>query len=194
MNRSVLIRGLIALALVLLAYAASPYIAVARFALDVKSGRVERVLPWIDAPRLRQSLASQVVRAYAASSGQVRSMDPFDRRVAGMVAAGYVNALLAEQFPPERIAAMVLGQRDALVGEEAALLPGVGALDWRVLGAAGFIRLNRFALDLPQADDRPARIVFGVSSAGWRVRSVILPKAIVDNLVERLRPQLQPDA
>jgi hypothetical protein len=191
MNRSVLIRGLIALVAIALAYAASPYIAVARFALDVKSGRVERVVQWIDAPRLRQSLASQVVRAYAARSGPIKTMGTFDRRLAGMVAAGYLNALMAEQFPPERIAAMVLGQRDAFAGDAAAQLPALVSLDLHLLGSAGFTRLNRFALDLPHMEGSPTRLVFGLSRAGWRLRSVILPKAIVESLAERLMLQLQ---
>lgn len=190
-GRRLLLRGLIATIVIALAYAASPYIAVARFALDVKAGRAERVVDWIDAPRLRQSLASQVVRAYAARSGQPRSMGPLDRRIAGMVAAGYVDTLLAEQFPPDRIVAMLLGKQGA-IGDAAALpLSGAGFSDWQMPRSAGFIRLNRFALNLPQSESGPSRLVFGLSGAGWRLRSVALPDAVLHRFVDRLKPQLE---
>lgn len=189
--------GGIAVVLAAIAYWASPYIGVARLALAANAGSTQAVLQRIDAPALRASFSRQIVRAYIARNPQTRDLDPLARQLVSSVAAGYVEALIAEHLTPEAIAGLIARQGRAadaggLIGREI-VLPRMDDLSgiWALFGNAGFDGPASFAVSAPASAGSAAedgyRLRFHIAGWSWKLRAVDLPQETLIRLADELK-------
>lgn len=180
--------GLVAGAL-LLGYWLSPYVAATRFALAVQSGDSAGAISRMDVVGLRNSFARQIVQAYLARNPQLRNLDPLKRQVIGGVATGYVAAIVADFLTPEALTELMAQGRTrsaagTLAGDSAALprLDGLGrAVD--LFLASGFTGLDSFTV---QPEMTGYTLNFGLRAWRWQLRSVVLPEAMINRLVDEL--------
>ncbi len=183
-----LFAGLV-VALLLVAYWASPYVAATRFALAVQSGDSAGAISRMDVVGLRNSFARQIVQAYLARNPQLRNLDPLKRQIIGGVATSYVAAIVADYLTPEALAELLAQGRTrsaagALVGDSAALprIDGLGRA-FELFMASGFTGLDSFAV---QPDMTGYKLNFGLRGWRWQLRSVVLPEAMINRLADEL--------
>jgi hypothetical protein len=192
MNRRIaIILGLILLAVV--AYGASPYVAVARFANDLRRQDAASAIARIDIPAVRTSIARQVARQVLARNPQLAANSPLGPQAASMIAAGAVNAYLAETFTPQALAEMLgTGRLPASVAGAASgrfpALPDVTDAA-SLLRRAGFTGIRSFAVDVPGSDGDTA-LVFGIRGVTWTLIAINLPAPLLDRLTSEISSKL----
>jgi hypothetical protein len=172
------------------AYWASPYVAVSRFAQAVDRGDTAAVLERLDLLRLRISLARQIVRAYPVSPALIESIDPAARHAAGLVAVTYLEAVIAENFPPEAIL-RVLNTRSGAetAGNMRISLPPARALGgaWDIFLASGFSGPVSFTVEADTDTGASYRLGLRFIGGTWRLVSLGLPSEVVQQAVARLK-------
>lgn len=180
---------------VLIGYWLSPYLSATRFALAANAGATEDVLARTDLPALRASFARQIVRTYMARQPQTRSLDPLARQIVGGVAAGYVDAIIAEHLTPQAVAAL-LSARGAAARPDGVLGQGMALPDpdlrgaWTLFANSGFDGIARFAVELPARAGAGAdgyRLRFGLVGLRWMLQAVELPRSALDKLADELK-------
>lgn len=176
LSRFAIIAGL----LVGLFYWASPYVAAVRLAQAAKRGDVEAVVSCFDVPRIRISLARQIVRAYPVDQALAAALDPVARQAAGLVAVTYVDAMIAEHFSAETLAAALAGQ-DSSVSGSSVKLPVITELGgaWDIFMRSGFTGPVSFAIDIEAGDGSLLRLGFRWIGSTWRLVSFGLPREVI---------------
>lgn len=179
--------------LAVLAYAASPYVAVARFGEALARRDAETVIARIDTPAIRSSIARQVARQVLARNPQLAAKSPLGPQAAGVIAASAVNAYLAETFSPQALAEMLgSGQLPAgLAGTSAMRFPALpAATDLAgLLRRAGFTGITAFGVSVPSGDGEVA-LAFRLRGTTWMLSSVNLPNALIDRLASEIGARL----
>lgn len=183
-SRFAIVAGL----LVGLIYWVSPYIAAVRLAQAAKRGDIEAVVSRFDVPRIRISLARQIVRAYPVDQALAAALDPVARQAAGVVAVTYVDAMIAEHFSAETLAAALAGH-DSSVSGSSVKLPGLMELDsaWSVFMRSGFTGPVSFAIDIEASDGSFLRLGFRWISGTWRMVSFGLPREVIGEAIRLLK-------
>jgi len=170
------------------AYWASPYVAAVRLAEAAKRRDIEAVVSRFDVPRIRISLARQIVRAYPVDQALAAALDPVARQAAGVVAVTYVDAMIAEHFSAETLAAALAGH-DRSVSGSSVKLPGLMELDsaWSVFMRSGFTGPVSFAIDIEASDGSLLRLGFRWIGGTWRVVSFGLPREVIGEAIRLLK-------
>lgn len=170
------------------AYWASPYVAAVRLAQAAKRGDIEAVVSRFDVPRIRMSLARQIVRAYPVDQALAAALDPVARHAAGVVAVTYVDAMIAEHFSAETLAAALAGH-DSSVSNSSVRLPGITELGgaWDVFMRSGFTGPVSFAIDIEANEGSPLRLGFRWIGGTWRVVSFGLPREVIVEAIRLLK-------
>ncbi len=170
------------------AYWASPYVAAARLANAAKRGDIEAIVTRFDVPRMRISLARQIVRAWPLDQALVAAIDPAARQAAGLVAVTYVDAMISEHFSSEALASALAGQAAPFPARPSSFqaLPRLAA--YGISSAA----LVSPAPSLLRSTSMPATARMlawaSASSAGtWRVVSLGLPREVVAEAIRLLK-------
>ena len=175
--------------LLLVGYWASPYVAATRFAFAIQSGDSAGAIERMNVGSLRNSFARQIVQAYLGRNPQLRNLDPLKRQVISGVATSYVAAIVADYLTPDALAELLAQGRTrsaagALVGDGAALPPLAGLSDaFSLFMASGFTGLDSFAIEPPASG---YKLGFGLHGGQWLLRSVLLPEAMINRLVDEL--------
>lgn len=189
MRRSWIVSIAILIALAAAAYAASPYIAVARFARAAQARETAAVMERIDLPVLRLSIARQVSRAFIAKNPDIARKSPLGPQAGAAVIGGFVNAYLTETFTPEVVEAMLTESRPpASLGRESLSFPSLSNIDdgLSILKQAGFTGLTRFAVDGARGPEGAMRLGFALQGVTWRLTSLQLPQPWLDRLVAEI--------
>ncbi len=162
-------------------YWASPYVAAARFVRAAQAGDVPALIERFDLPRIRISIARQFVRAYPVDPALLAGVDPVARQAAGLVAVTYVDAIIAEHFTPERLAAALAGRPVGPESASALRVPGVERVkgSWDIFVQAGFTGPVSFALDLDAGNGATLRLGLRLIGGTWRLVSVGLPREVI---------------
>lgn len=170
------------------AYAASPYLAVARVARAVEARDTAAVMARIEAVPLRQSIARQIARAYLAANPQIASKSPLGGQLGTMVVGGMIDSYLAETFTPEAIASLLADGRPP--GElqqnlPAGATPSFGRIrsGLALLSRAGFTGLTSFRVETDRIEDGSLDLIFGLRGTSWKLVAITLPRPWIDRLV-----------
>lgn len=171
-----------------IAYWASPYVAAARLANAAKRGDIEAIVTRFDVPRMRVSLARQIVRAWPLDQALVAAIDPVARQAAGLVAVTYVDAMISEHFSSEALASALAGHGRTVSGSSIKL-PSVAAFGgvWDIFSRSGFTGPVSFAIDIDAGDGSHARLGFRFIGGTWRVVSLGLPREVVAEAIRLLK-------
>ncbi len=179
------------LALCALAFWVSPYVAATRFAQAAATGDAVGIAERLDIPRLRMAFAKQIVRAYPVDPVLVAALDPAARYAANLVAASYVDALIAEHLTPEAIIAALAApsKASASLGGQGLNLPAMQRIGgvWDIVMASGFTGLTSFAVDVPAQPEGRYRLGFRLGNGGWKLASIGLPAGVLARAVELLK-------
>jgi hypothetical protein len=170
------------------AYWASPYVAAARLANAAKRGDIEAIVTRFDVPRMRISLARQIVRAWPLDQALVAAIDPAALQAAGLVAVTYVDAMISEHFSSEALASALAGQGRTVSGSPIKL-PSAAAVGgvWDIFSRSGFTGPVSFAIDIDAGDGSHARLGFRFIGGTWRVVSLGLPREVVAEAIRLLK-------
>lgn len=175
-------------------YWASPYIAVARFARAAERGDTAEFIERLDIPRLRNSFARQIVRAYPVDPALLASLDPVARQAAGLVAVTYVDAIITEHFAPEAIMRVLADKSGSpMVGAPGISLPTMNDLGgaWDIFMASGFTGLVSFSVDAKTGAGGSYRLGFRLIGGTWRLVSLGLPSEVIAQAISLLRARAQ---
>lgn len=172
-------------------YWASPYIAAVRFARAAAQGDVEAVVDRLDLPRIRNSFARQIVRAYPIDAALVASLDPAARHAAGLIAITYVDAIIAEHLNPDVVAGLLANRQGEAARGTAGdwNLPSIRNFDgaWDVFMSSGFIGPTSFSAETPPNPEGRYRLGFRLIGGKWRLVSIGLPASVVERAIDKLR-------
>lgn len=184
--------GWLVLAALLLVYYFAPVFAVARLGNGVAHRDSVLVSEAVDYPRLRKSVARQIVAELARTATGVQ------KGFAQQVAGGPVSAWLDDFLTPETVTALLAGDPPRALGPEAANLPGlppfsadslqkVVDLWWR----SGFVTLGEYRVPVEAAGKAATVLDFslvGLSAKhglDWRLTGITLPQPVIDVAVKR---------
>lgn len=175
-------------------YWCSPYLAVARFANEAERGDNAAVIQRLDIPRLRNSFARQIVRAYPVDPGLVSSLDPVTRQAAGLVAVAFVDAIIEKHFTPEAILRVLAARRGSpLAGAAGVSLPTMLALGgaWDIFMASGFTGPVSFSVEAKAEAGGIYRLGFRFIGGTWRMVSFGLPSDVIAQTITLLKARTQ---
>lgn len=173
------------------AYWVSPYVAAVRLVRAADRGDAAAVQERLDLPRIRNSFARQIVRAYPVDAALLAQIDPAARYGAGLVAITYVDAIIADYLNVDVIARLLTARRnEASAATDTRLkLPAMGSLDgaWDVLMSARFKGATSFAVDTPPVAEGSYRLGFRLIGGTWRLVSIGLPTAVVQSAIAEFK-------
>lgn len=179
------------LALCAAGFWASPYIAATRFAHAAANGDAAAIAAQLDIPRIRMGFARQIVRAYPVDPVLVAALDPPARYAANVVAASYVDALIAEHLTSEMVVkALSTGSIAGANSAGSSLnLPAMQQIDgaWGVFQSAGFTGPLTFAVDVLAQPEGRYRLGFRLVGGTWKLTSVGLPVGVLTRAVDMLK-------
>lgn len=150
---------------------------------DTRAGDTAAIMARIDLPRLRASLAEQIVRAHFSRIEQTRPVKTVER----IAAPSIVDALLAKFLTPENIARVL--QRGALPADT----PDAAASTLPTLSSAGLENSARMlarlrpktplTLQVLLDDAGQTAIRLHFEGTHWKLSGLDLPPATVEKLV-----------
>lgn len=175
----------------LLAVLTGIYLGTAVFSLrglvaDTQRRDTQAIMSWIDLPRLRASLAEQIVRAYFGRIERTRPVKTIERVAAPTV----VDALLARLLTPENITTVL--QSGALPANGAGV-PPIALPSLRSAGLENISRLlprlrpkSPMELQILLDDAGQSAIRMHYEGTHWKMSGLDLPPAALEKLVAAL--------
>jgi hypothetical protein len=191
-----------AAAVVIIAFAAWPWLGVYQLVQAVQSGDPEAVLERVDVDSVRRHVVHQILAPAVAQHKAVRGMGPVSRDLATIGAAAVLDARMAELFPPEEIVRLIM---TGGVPEELRLATGSGKSSLSIdqypdaslsqftdapLGSLhgwNYVSLTKFRIAGHYDGREPTWLTFRLQGLRWRLWQIELPSSIV----EQIRPALE---
>jgi len=175
------------------AYAVSPVIAAGGLLQAARRGDVAAIEARVDFPRLRRSLARQIV----AEALRVRQVGGLERQLAMGAGTTALSAWLDDLLTARTMADLLGGREIAQAPPEALIdLSMIRAVPLRSLvsiwWASRFGSPTRYELALPRGGGDPARIVMELRGGAWRVSGLTLPDDLKEVLARRLAASTAP--
>jgi hypothetical protein len=185
-----LLRTLLILIILLAAYVGTAVASLKNLIADTRRGDVAAIMTRVDLPRLRNSLAGQIVRAHFQRIEQTRPVKTIERLAAPTV----VDVLLANLLTPESIAKVL--QSGALPAPGGAASPIIVMPSLRGAGLESTLRLvtrlrpkSSVQLQVFLDDGAEAAIRLHFEGTHWKLSGIDLPATALQALVERLTPK-----
>jgi hypothetical protein len=185
-----LLRTLLILIVVLAVYAGTAVMSLKGLVADTQRADVTAIMSRVDLPRLRNSLAEQIVRAHFQRIEQTRPVKTIERVAAPTI----VDALLASLLTPENIAKVL--QSGALPVPAGAVSPVIAMPSLRGAGLENTLRLvTRLRPKSPVQvqvfldDGGEAAIRMHFEGTHWKLSGIDLPTAALQALVASLTPK-----
>jgi hypothetical protein len=186
-----LLRTLLILVILLAVYVGTAVASLKGLVADTQRGDVAAIMSRVDLPRLRNSLAEQIVRAHFKRIEQTRPVKTIERVAAPTV----VDALLATLLTADNIAKVL--QSGALPTPDGSAVPPVIALP--SLSGAGLESTLRIVTRLrPKSpvqlqilldDGGEATIRLHFEGTHWKLSGIDLPAAALQKLISNLTPK-----
>ena len=179
-----LFRTLLVVAVLFAVYAGTAVASLKGLVEDTRKGDVAAVMSRVDLPRLRSSLAEQIVRAHFRRIEQTRPVKTIERIAAPTV----IDALLAQLLTPENIAQIL--QSGALPMPAGATpttieLPSLNAAGlestMRILARLQPKSPVQLRVRLDDADEAAIRLHF--EGTHWKLSGIDLPAAALEKLI-----------
>jgi hypothetical protein len=185
-----LFRILLALIVVLAVYAGTAVVSLKALVAATQRADTAAVMSYVDLPRLRSSLAEQIMRAHFGRIEQTRPVKTIER----MAGPTVIDALLAQLLTPDNIAAVL--QRGVLPTLEGA---GTSPVTIPSLSGAGLERTTRILARLrPKTpvllqvllDDKgEAAIRLHFEGTHWKLAGIDLPASALQRLIVGISPK-----
>jgi len=179
-----LFRTLLVLIVLLAVYAGTAVASLKGLVDDTRKGDVAAVMSRVDLPRLRSSLAEQIVRAHFKRIEQTRPVKTIERIAAPTV----VDALLAQLLTPENIAQIL--QSGALpvpagAAPSTIMLPSLNAagLESTMRILARLQPKTPVQLRVRLDDTGEAAIRLHFEGTRWKLSGIDLPAAALEKLI-----------
>jgi len=179
-----LVRILLLVLVLAIIYGGTAMVSLKGLVQDARRGDPAAVMARVDLPRLRRSLADQIVRAYFARIEQGRSVKSIERVAAPTI----VDALVEKLLTPENIVTVLRTGllRTTLVGVTPDItlpsLSGAG-LDSTMAILKRLRPKNPVQLQIMLDDAGQTAIRMHFQGVGWKVSGLDLPQASVEKLI-----------
>jgi hypothetical protein len=189
------------LAVAWLLFLASPFVALHNFAREIEARDIDAIRERVNFRALRWSLLKQVMSVVVQEKGG-RALDPGQRQLAVEMGAAVADPVVAQLLTPEAIVELLNGAwpkalRDAGEPSEAEATPSsiVRELRMRSVGAAWRLFRNSelrgfrsIVVSLPpnRPQDRQVRLRLRLARGSWKLVSIELPTAVLQELARRL--------
>jgi hypothetical protein len=167
------IRWLVIICVLLLVYAASPYVAFWRFTVALRSGDAAALNARVDFPAVRQSLKAQLVAYFSPDKTGERHIK--NKRLAGLVTAlrpTLVDALVDAYVTPDGLAALIADPnavKRMRAPQSAQQSHAFKSVDWSKVRYAFFTSPRVFVVDR-----EGIKLRFRFTGFGWRLNKLDL--------------------
>jgi hypothetical protein len=192
----ILIRGMVALVILLAVYWAWALAGAAQLASAAERGDADAVIERVDLQALIRSLSGQIARAFADQNPQLQKAPP---RPGVFLNASAAEMLLRALLTPDNIAALLSQGRVGLVGDggkdEGTLwgMPSLGeafhARPLQVIMHSYFDGPLSFVVGLDSSDGR-YRVHMNLSGLTWRMSGVDIPEPITARLANLIAQRI----
>lgn len=169
-------RLVVAIAVVLLCYLASPYFSFWRFSAAIRAGDHDAVAAHVDFPALRESMKRELHDRFFPTPDKPKKKDKLHAFLAGM-APSLIDTLVDAYITPEGLAALLANPRISMTSnpttfgaERTTAETAQHNIDWSKLRYAFFTSPRDFLVDA-----NGTKLRFRFSLAGWRLRAIDLP-------------------
>ncbi|HEX2257351.1 MAG TPA: DUF2939 domain-containing protein [Afifellaceae bacterium] len=183
----------------ILAYGAWPLLGAYQLAEAARSGSPEAVLERVDVDSVRRHLVHQILDPVVVEREASRRMGSVGRGLAAVGAAAVIDARLAELFPPEEIARLIMTgrvsrQRSSTAGQVPALPPlgQIAEAPLRSIYGWNYISLTKFRIAAGDeaSPGEPIWLTFRLQDLSWQLWRVELPQSIVKQIRLALEAKL----
>src|SRR3954451_10851784 len=156
----------------------------------VRSGNAGEILARTDVPRVKRSLADQILAVYLDRLGAKRPIKPLERMLANTYGASIADALVAKLLTEENLTRLL---RTGAVGDPSqntqfgnlASLANLDPSALRLLGRIAPVKLVEVAILL--GDDRDSGAIhLHFEGDGWKLSGIRLPTAALRAIAESL--------
>jgi hypothetical protein len=183
-------RILLVLIILLAVYAGTAVMSLKGLVADTRRGDIAAIMSRVDLPRLRSSLAEQIVRAHFKRIEQTRPVKTIERVAAPTV----IDALLAQLLTPENIANVL--QSGALPAPNGAIAPFIALPSLNAAGLESTLRIvtrlrpkSPVQLQVLLDDGGEAAIRLHFEGTHWKLSGIDLPAAALQTLISNLVPR-----
>lgn len=183
-------RTLLLLVVLLAVYVGTAVTSLRGLVADTQRGDVAAIMSRVDLPRLRNSLAEQIVRAHFRRIEQTRPVKTIERVAAPTI----VDVLLANLLTPDNIANIL--QSGTLPAPDGAAAPVLAIPSLRSAGLENTLRLatrlrpvSPVQLQVRLDDGGEAAIRLHFEGTHWKLSGIDLPAAALQTLVANLTPK-----
>ena len=185
-----LLRTLLILVILLAVYVGTAVTSLRGLVADTQRGDVTAIMSRVDLPRLRNSLAEQIVRAHFRRIEQTRPVKTIERVAAPTI----VDVLLANLLTPDNIAKIL--QSGALPAPDGTASPIIAIPSLRDAGLENALRLvtrlrpkSPVLLQVLLDDNGEAAIRLRFEGTHWKLSGIDLPAAALQALIANLTPK-----
>jgi hypothetical protein len=170
------------------AYSLSPLVAAVGFLDDARRGDSAAIAARVDFPRLRRSIARQIV------SDQVRerNLGGIEAQLARGAGTRTVAAWLEDVLTPQAVIDLASGRTPAGVASAGAPLdirpaaPGAPAQPLAIWRASGFTGIDSYRLvPRPEAGEEGGALEMTLTGFSWRITGAVLPPALRAEIARR---------
>jgi hypothetical protein len=140
-----------------------------------------------DVPRLRHSLADQIIAAYLRRTGQDRPVKPLEQMLANTYGSSIADALVGKLLTEENLTNLL--SKGAIADAGDANMPRLGQIDTskiaEIWSRISLVKPVEFAVRLG-VNEGSGAISLHFEGDGWKLSGVQLPEAAVQALAQTL--------